>query len=140
MNEYYSIIENLIPTHNSLRNPNKVQSFLKAGKVMTAKISIINGDWYVHDGHHRVVAYLIDPNIPLVIKTEEYSLEDYRLPNPPLWLTPFDPISEVRLANFRDYKKIAKGRPVDWLIKNKFLYAEKRRVHTMKELADEYRK
>lgn len=138
LNEYHKIIANLIPTHNELRNPDKVKSFLKARRPMSAKISIIENQWYLHDGHHRVVAHLKDPSIPLVLITEYYSLADYRDPNPPLWLTPFDPISEVRLADFGDYKRLAREKSPEWMLKNKHLFAEERRIHRMVDLANAY--
>lgn len=138
IDEYHEIVENLIPMHNSLRNPDKVSDFLKSKKVMTAKISIIDGEWYVHDGHHRVVAYLKDPSIPLILETKEFTLDDYLNPAPPIWLTPFNPITEVRLADFGDYKKIARHKSSEWMIVNRHLFAEPRKIKTMRELSDAY--
>jgi hypothetical protein len=128
------VLENLVPTHNRLRKPDSIKNFEK-GDFLEASISNIEGIWYVHDGHHRVVAAIIyDLKIRLKITT--HSLLDYTQSNPPIWITPFNPLFEVRRCDFKDYKKAYKDNPL--LIREKFLYCVGRQIHTMKDLSEMY--
>lgn len=127
-------LKNLIPTHNRLRNIQTVLDLIINRKDLYATISLINGNYYVHDGHHSIVAYLFDQDLKLSLTIKKYSLDDYVNPNLPVWLTPFNPESEVRLPDFFGFKKEAENKPESWILEHKHLYAEKRKISSMESL------
>lgn len=135
----------MVPTHNVLRDPELLQTLLREGEILPApehrKIHIadIDGVLYVHDGHHRLVAYLLDPNLEIgdaEYVVQRYALEDYTRWNPPRWLTPFDPRVEVRVPDFYAFKEEAQLRMDEvWVQSNRHLYVQPRQVHSMADLA-----
>ena len=69
-----------------------------------------DGRYYIRDGLHRVT---LVHALGRELREDEYSVErrhydDFRVPNLAAgWITPFDPITEVRLADFHSYKEEA---------------------------------
>lgn len=111
------LISNLIPTHNELRSKKKVDKFIKRirkGNLFRGMKSPIkltrteDGLIYVHDGHHRLYAcYLCGikelMNCEFIIKDMTY--DDYNIINIKNgWLTPFNLKTEVRKADFFEFK------------------------------------
>lgn len=111
-------INDLIPTHNELRSPSVLEYFrqqIKAGKKLQP-IELIkvrhypsyDHRIYIHDGHHRAVAAKLE-------RLETLSPDEYNIREVPYtdylqinfdvgWVTPFDLMSEVRKADFFDFK------------------------------------
>lgn len=129
----------MIPTHNRLRRPVQVFSIADSMRhdgwigraVLLARVEGVD---YIHDGHHRLIAARIAGIEPL-IRVEEYSMEDYIFPNPPRWMTPFDPRVEVRVPEFFSFKNEAEGQTSDWILANRCRYSEPRMVHDLHGLA-----
>lgn len=134
-------LEDLIPTHNALRDMDYFQHLLDGGRPLKTSgvlVAVIEGQGYVHDGHHRLASHILAKNpAEMDITFSPYSLKDYMIPGPPRWLTPFDPRTEVRLPEFWDFKELAKSQDAEWILAHRHHYMEPRRVRTMKELAEE---
>lgn len=111
-------INDLIPTHNELRSSSVLKYFrqqIKAGK-KPQPIELIKVRYYpsytsriyIHDGHHRAVAAKLERLESLT--PDEYNIRevpytDYLQINFDVgWVTPFDLMSEVRRADFFDFK------------------------------------
>ncbi|KAL6040227.1 ParB domain-containing protein [Balamuthia mandrillaris] len=108
-----------------------------------------DGQVYVWDGHHRVAAIYLGRREELL--QEEYYLFDcsYTFVNSPhlaqWYLTPHDPRTEIRVAEFGSYKKtiakLLKGKNdkaaiADIISSHKHMYAEPRTISTIAELVD----
>lgn len=160
-------IADLIPTHNSLRSPRNIK-FFSENSVGLIQIAAIDGKYYIHDGHHRCVDSYLRGNSHL--GDFEYavfnkSYEDYMTCNPDVgFVTPFDPRTECRLPDFFNFKRTAMevyevhknlstsssmyealnfhnyGEMFENMIKESHRYKEPRKVNTLKELAEKYRK
>lgn len=112
------LIENLIPTHNEVRDPPSIARFLemlregKNYKEQSRPISINDfgdGLLYVRDGHRRLCAAMLTGKNTLEegeYEVERYTYENYARPNPANgWFTPFDPRESCRLADFGEFKQ-----------------------------------
>ena len=107
--------------------------------------------YMTHDGHHRLVSVYLGGRDYIredefVIKNWTY--DDYLEINfPNNWVTPFDPRTEIRLAEIGKFKKhaldLSKKSPeeaMNFIASNKSSYAKERNVFTIKCLADLYLK
>lgn len=142
----------LVPTHNSLRNPELVTKFLSNLSLLDEaldskedKIDIVEmeGILYVLNSHHRMVA--VDIAYGKIRESElniqSYTLDEMLTANPEIgWITPFDPYFYCRVPDF----KLQKQRIID-LFQRTFeglsffnreckILIEPRRVHTLGEL------
>ena len=109
-------INKLIPTHNRLRNRSTVDKFLsnvdflhKAMSNKTDKVMILDIDdkLYVHNGHHRLVAYSIiyDSIDSELLNITKYTIEQMLSIDLNVgWVTPYDPEFFCRIPNFKDLK------------------------------------
>lgn len=123
------LLERLIVTQNGLRNISQLgamTSYISAGGKFTHEslltfahcknlsvaplihIARVDYKYYIHDGHHRILAlFRAGRNY---LKSDEYEVADYthseyaELGLARGWYTPFDLINECRLPNFKDYK------------------------------------
>ncbi len=73
-----------------------------------------DGGSYIRDGHHRCIAIFRSGRTWLdeceYIITERSSYDDFINPHVGNgWYTPFDPRTEIRLSDFKDYKKNLKN-------------------------------
>lgn len=129
----------MTPTHNRLRRPLQVfliaESMRRDGWVgPPVLLARVEGVDYIHDGHHRLIAAGL-AGIEPQIRVEEYSMVDYVNPNPPRWMTPFDPRFEVRVPEFFSFKNEAAGKSSEWILSQKERYAEPRVIHDLEGLA-----
>jgi hypothetical protein len=105
-----------------------------------------DGRQYVHDGHHRLCATFLGGRFQL--RDDEYELTrcpyaHYLEYNPEGgWFTPFDPRTEVRVADFSGYKQQAlalhrqdRASGERFARENHGRYAVPRTVHTVRDLA-----
>lgn len=151
-------INNLIPTHNTIRDPKSVRlivDFLKEGRIFRCQDKPIcltkfsdDGKLYIRDGHRRLCAALLAGATDLLdceYKIEEMSYKDYMTANPAAgWYTPFDPRTECRLPDFFAYKnnmiELWNGSINDKssVIKHIYMcnkeYVEPRKVNSLEEL------
>lgn len=120
-------LDSLLVTHNSLRNPDKINELLKLDNIdnilVNHKIPIMRipqmrffrevNLYFIRDCHHACVASLhhrLTNDKPLTLNEDEYTIEDYTFTdiwtaNPEVgWVTPFNPITHVRKSNFYQYK------------------------------------
>lgn len=109
-----------------------------------------DGFEYVHDGHHRCVSiwlagrrYLYESECIIT----EWTYEQYIDINLDVnWITPFDPRTETRIPNLNYFRKYINGRinEKEWtrvqienfIRRNKILYAGKRQMNFIPELAE----
>jgi len=133
------LIENLIATHNELRNHSSIDamvSFVEKGgfftknalkefavKNKTNRVSPLvqiskfeDKVEYVHDGHHRVVScwlagrFILDPS---ECELGNWTYQRYMTPNIETnWFTPFDPRTQARIPDFSIFKHEAMRRKV----------------------------
>ena len=95
-----------------------------------------DGMLMIHDGHHRVFSTFVGSRHYL--REDEYTIkdmlyQDYRIANPKAgWITPFDPLTEVRVSDLQPYRTIIdnlyKGQLNDWIKLLKPMYAVPRNV------------
>jgi hypothetical protein len=157
-------ITELIVTHNDVRNVKTIStmldvlqsgaifdeahaySFHHAGSVNTViKLSRFpDGKIFVHDGHHRLIAKHIFGYEKLFECEYSFydwnSYESYTKPNLKNgWYTPFDPLTEVRKAEFFLFKEevlaLPEDQQVDYILNNRYRYCEPREVSTVEEMA-----
>lgn len=112
----YINTSHLIPTHNRLRNPELVQTFLgnlelldKAIESKEDRIHIgeVEGNLYVFNSHHRVVATdIVYGRIKeSLLNIKSYTLEEMLSVNLDIgWVTPFDPHFFCRVPDFKSIK------------------------------------
>ena len=104
----------------------------------------------IRDGHHRCAA-IYRWRRGQRLREGEYKIErktysEYRTPNPAVgWVTPFDPLTEVRLADCSSYRDLIKNPQhplgVDWVIeRHKKMYTAKRIFWTLEEMTEAYLK
>lgn len=115
----------------------------KAATIEIAEFS--DGQLMIHDGHHRCISKLLGGATYLRedefhIKKWEYS--NYRNPNlKNNWFTPFDPITEVRKADFKEFKEkvllLLKNENIarNFILENKWMYAKTRMFFGLEDLA-----
>lgn len=137
-------IDQLVPTHNRLRNPEKLwEAYVWQGK--NSKPVVINKTdrEYIQDGHHRLVLNYWTGR--LILDSGEYKLAGYKnkeynqINYAQNWVTPFDITSEVRVPNFFTFKEVALDLKSDkFITQNKWAYTEYRYVHTLSQLAELY--
>lgn len=104
-----------------------------------------DGNAYIHDGHHRVVATCLagreylrkDEFVVLNWKYEEY-LEIAPENN---WYTPFDPRIHIRNFDISEFKKEAKmmfeqdaSKAVDWILNHVSNFRSERNIWTVDQL------
>lgn len=127
-------ISSLIPTQHSIRNPsiipNMIEFITNNGKFdylslmnynssnntnRNSSLIILNqfedGQIYIQDGHHRIIAIFLaerDFLYPDEYKIETWTYSEYtELTERSIksnWLTPFDPRTHTRHAEFHNYK------------------------------------
>lgn len=159
-------IQDLLVSQSALRNPKHLPSmieYIKDGGYWTIEylnhyaekynlkspslISITrfeNGILMIHDGHHRVTATVRGGRTKLdesEYKIVDMKLDDYRYPVPENgWITPFDPLTEVRIPDLTDYRELVQKLKNDdrygqidpkWIKVLKPLYATQRLVRTV---------
>lgn len=147
----------LIPTHNSLRNPELVTKFLSNLSLLDEaldskedKIDIVEmeGILYVLNSHHRMVA--VDIAYGKIRESElniqSYTLDEMLTPNVEVgWVIPFDPYFFCRVSDFKNMKEsclfhyhqiIKNGYTVtnDYFTGFSKNLVEPRKVHTLGEL------
>jgi hypothetical protein len=149
------LLDKLIPTHNSLREPLKVTNIMEAIKngsfenkepCVIFKVGQAN---YIWNGHHRLVAaslldYLDTDQLPFPIEVKEWKYEELVSINFAVgYVTPFDPAHYCRTPNFFTFKKRIMNVFREWsfqdalyFISERFSdYAEPRRIYSLKELS-----
>jgi hypothetical protein len=100
----------------------------------------------IHDGHHRLVSTFLGGRA--FLREDEYVVGDwtyeaYNTINPDVrYVTPFDPRTEVRLADFGEYKaealRLLDEAPhalPEFARKNRHRYCQPRNIWTVRELA-----
>lgn len=157
-------LSQLLVTHNELRDIETVKYYLDIlnnnsisgwGKVAGIKIADFGDRVFVRDGHNRCVALYAymknmgEPWLPAkLMHREYYTYEDFKVINfADNWCTPFNPITQVRKADFKSFKEQATeiykkhGRiPAEhFVLHNQHLYLEERKIHTVKELYLKYK-
>lgn len=145
-------LDELIPTHNNLRNPKLIFELLEALD-QGAKIEPIilkaldDGSTYIHDGLHRSCAYWLYgvrelPSDYYVLK-HQYTYEMFSQPNIHVgWFTPYDLKTECRIPNFKDWKdtisnlmKTTSETGVNkFILSNSHKYKEPRRVYRVSDV------
>lgn len=146
----------LIPTQGGLRDRKRALHLadkVKAGYFFVdnpAPISITkfeDGQLYVHNGHHRVVACILGGRNEL--RADEYQIQrwTYLQYDEISWehnyVTPFHPVTETKVPDLSNFKQAVEytvernGREAAELFirKHKWLYARPRRVDEFWELA-----
>lgn len=143
-------LDSLIPTHNELRNPNKlpelVESFSVENLLKKYKVPIMRieqprfGEPYhmhfIRDKHHALTAYYhfkVTNLLPLVLFDDEYTIEEFTFTDiwtanvDVGWVTPFNPVTHVRKPDFFKYKeailksyKASNNQDINTLIKESF--------------------
>ena len=158
-------LRELIVTQNELRNPGQVlemmqwiqkggrwtqdvlcawcdQHHLEHGRSLIQLTEFEDGQLFVQDGHHRLVAtyaggrYELDENEYQITK---WHYKDYREINfATEWFTPFCPLTEVRLPNLAAFKaqvrQLLQVEAVEFIRSHKHLYAVPRQVTTVADL------
>lgn len=140
-------MDNLIPMQDGLRfDVSNMRTFVRNGGYFTKKAlqeydpqhtSLIaiteceDGKRYIRDGLHRVVAIYLEGR---ELREDEYFIEHIpyecfqKINRNCGWLTPIDPRTEVRLADFHCFKDqalqiIAEGKdPTEFIFANRHLY------------------
>ncbi len=137
---------NIIPTHNTLRDIDTLKFFIRRFKngagYMTRKkpcnICVVDGKYYLTDGHHEsIAAYLTGFIDDTKYNIEKYTLDQMLEFNYPIWLTPFNPHTECRSANYWEFKTriLDSKMAVDEVLLNSHLYKEPRQVQSLAQLA-----
>lgn len=147
----------LIPTHNSLRNPELVTKFLNNLSLLDEaldskedKIDIVEmeGILYVLNSHHRMVAVDIAYGKikESALNIKSYTVDEMLIANPEIgWVTPFDPHFYCRVPDFlalknsiiKVYDRIKSNGETYWWpyvnwVNSKII--EPRKVHILGEL------
>lgn len=134
--------KDLIPTHNRLRSPERLKSIMN-NTFSPANISLVDGKYLVHDGHHRLVCQYFSgiEYITDYILTE-FSAKEYNQINLDVgYVTPFDVWNECRLPDFFKFKEIVLSKNISdieyFVRKYKGYYCEPRRVFSIEQMANE---
>jgi hypothetical protein len=125
-------LHKLVVTQDGLRNPGQLGpmiEFVRRGGFFTKDallafhvfnslsnypsimhVAKIDDTFYLHDGHHRAIAAWVAGRHAIHSDEYEvipYTFDDYMKSNPKKkWFTPFDPRTEVRLADLTEYRNI----------------------------------
>lgn len=135
------VLADLIPTHNRLRSPERLKSIIN-NKFSPPNISLVDGKYYIHDGHHRLVCmfFLGYREITDYILTE-FKTNDYNEINLSMgYVTPFDIKTECRLPEFFKFKEIILSHDITDLNAEAYIrrfenyYCEKRTVFSLEQL------
>lgn len=111
------------------------------------QISIFeDGQHFLHDGHHRAVStvgggrdYFREDEYEI----KRWSYRDYlEVVFEESWVTPFDPRTEIRLADFLHFKETAMWirrmghgeLALDYIRQHKMLYCKPREIHSVSQL------
>lgn len=131
-------LSDLIPTHNELRSMEVAElwrKFFEDGKVMRCNpvsLSEIEGEIYIHDGHHRLAGLWLAGGRSLYdgeYRLRQFSVADYLNVNYDRgYVTPFNPQTEVRLSDFKQIK--------DRILENKW---DEQYIHGVAYLWKEHR-
>lgn len=147
-------IDSLIPTQAGLRNLTKLMGMtdaVRSGKVFNDSKPIDlsrfeDGQIYVHNGHHRVVACLMGERLELA--DDEYKITEWKYARyleinfEVHFVTPFDPLTEVRKANFKGFweavadVRIQQGEDEARLFihRHRYLYCQPRNVWSVRDV------
>ena len=144
-------IASLIVTQKSVRKSDSLTELVKHAKddgrfTGICIFAFEDGKYYLHDGHHRVAAIymsgrdFLDVGEYVVIQSTYSAVASILFDKS--FVTPYDPRTEMRLANFGAFKQHAmalfnKGdtkEATSYVIRNKHLYATKRTIHTVEQL------
>lgn len=148
--------EDIIPTHNSLRNPASFFVFLDKPSLITNAttkpllLKTEDDKLYLNDGHHRLTAayHLGIPITDIEFNYASYTYLDLLTPNFEIgWLTPYDPRVNVRRSDclkfkntIREYLKecgntLDAKRMAEWLMRHfPQMYLEQRIANSLKDL------
>ena len=109
-----------------------------------------DGKLAIHDGHHRVGSIWLS-GVRDYLDESEYFIKDstytrYNTPNFDIgWVTPFDPRTEVRIADFGDFKRFVVNMAktdipgaIDYIKKNKSVYSRKRRYKDIRGMVADF--
>lgn len=148
------MLDKLIITQEQLRNPEQIKElkqFLNEGKVLSLNnlrgykclielVEFEDGQIYIRDGHHRCLALSGIRDL----KPEEYNItkmkyKDWLFTNVDKgWITPMNPKTEVRLAEFSGFKQEVKNLPypenIKYIWNNRHLYCKKRTISYVQEI------
>lgn len=147
-------IDVLIPTQAGLRNLTKLvgmAELVRNGHVFNDGRPIDlsrfeDGQIYVHNGHHRVVACLMGERLEL--EDDEYKITDWKYAKylevnfDAHFVTPFDPLTEVRKADFKGfweavaYVQIHQGEDEArmFIHRHRYLYCQPRNVWRVRDV------
>lgn len=147
----------LIPTQNRVRNPDKVltKDFLQNlnGKINIAVFE--DGKKYIMDGHHRCLGYWLKIKLGLIeddssllkdAKYYNFNYDDFKYPNlDNRWVTPYNPLTHVRVPDLYEWKsdilQFSKNSNIDiedYINANRNKYIQKRLVNNLSEMLDLY--
>lgn len=157
-------LSRLLVTHNELRDVETVKYYLNIlntnfltgwSAIGGIKIADFGDRVFVRDGHNRCVALYCymqnmgEPWLPAKLMEREYytyaAFQEIDFADN--WCTPFNPITQVRKADFKSFKEKAfeiynkHGRePAElFVLHNQHLYLEERNIHTVKDLYLKYK-
>ena len=147
-------IDDLIPTQAGLRNLTKLMGMTDAvrnGKVFNDNKPIDlsrfeDGQIYVHNGHHRVVACLMGERPEL--QADEYKITEWKYARyleinfAVHFVTPFDPLTEVRVANFKGFWEAVASVQMHqseddarmFIHRHRYLYCQPRNVWSVRDV------
>jgi hypothetical protein len=147
-------IDSLIPTQAGLRNLEKMVSMADAvrdGKFFNDSKPIDlsrfeDGQIYVHNGHHRVVACLMGERVELI--EDEYRITEWKYARyleinfDVHFVTPFDPVTEVRKANFKGFWEAVANVQMHqgedearlFIHRHRYLYCQPRNVWSVRDV------
>ena len=155
-------LKKMLPLQESLRDVSKLPFLV--GEILSdhhnklklkSKISInffkdCGETYMIHDGHHRVVAYMLaDRAIPDdSIKFTDYSLDEYLEVNlKDNWVTPINPFFYARRCNLSSWRKMVKYKRrslpdeyvEEFIKKNQNIYTLNRQTKTVENFARQYK-
>ena len=110
--------------------------------------SFEDGKLFIHDGHHRATAIVLGGREFLdttEYRIRNYSYNDYINANLSAdWITPFNPLTEVRLADTSEYKHVIRNVDNDKILKSivdyQHLYKAPRAIESLCDFAESYSK
>ena len=104
-----------------------------------------DGQLMIHDGHHRCISKLLGGS--LYLREDEFHIKKWQYSNyqnlnlKNSWFTPFDPKTEVRKAEFKEFKDkvllLMKNEDIarKFILENKSMYAKTRMFFSLEDLA-----
>lgn len=118
------------------------------GKPMMITITEFpDGVYMTHDGHHRLTSIWLGGRSSLLAgeyRIKKFTYEEYSEMNLAVgWMTPFDPIAEIRLCEFGHFKDVTTrllsedvAKAAEYVKTNRHLYSAKRDIVYIPELAE----